>query len=297
MTQLPLRELSSGFLRAAAVLTFLSACAGKGVDEDVTPSVVAAFRPFEAVYLGITHGRVEQTFNNQVAESEFGLDYHLSVSVTEEQGALGVTLTLDSISRVTGFPGGSLSARIDSSRGAAFTARLARNGALEEFSGGESSGSLVRELSDRILEQFFPLIPTDGAQPGMQWTDTLTSEATVGGVENAVESINHSRAIEWTIFAGEQALYIETVSDYTFSGSGVQAGQDFSLQGNGRRHSHQYLSGDGVYLGFVSADTANAEAHLTDAGIVIPVQQIRADTLSISADTLSNPADTLSVDW
>jgi hypothetical protein len=244
--------------------------------------VVASYQPHEVAYSGVTHGRVEQTFNNQLAESEFGLKYFLGVEVVQAQGALDVTFTLDSITEATGFPGGSITARIDSAAGAVFTARLARDGALEDFDGGSSSGSLVRELADRVFEQFFPRIPPTGAEPGMQWTDTLTSEATVGGVENTVQSTNQYRATEWTSFAGQQALHIEAISEYTFSGSGVQAGQDFTLEGQGRRHFHQYLSENGVFLGFVSADTANAEARLTDAGITIPVQQIRADTLSIT---------------
>lgn len=278
---------SSTVLQALILAVLIGGCAKKGGDEQPPPALVVVYQPHEAAYAGVTHGQVEQTFNNQVAESEFGLAYYLRTVVTGMQGDLEVTLSIDSITAVTGFAGGSLAARIDSARGAAFTAHLANNGALEDFSGGESSGSLVRELADRVLAQFFPLIPVTGAQPGMEWTDTVTSEATVGGVENTVQSVNHSRSIEWTAYAGEQALHIETVSDYTFSGSGVQAGQDFTLDGRGRRHSHQYLSAQGIYLGLVSADTAHAEAQLTTAGITIPVQQIRADTLSITSDTLT----------
>jgi hypothetical protein len=287
MRQSGLMRPSLAVCNTAALVALLAGCAKKAGTEEPAPSPLIAYQPHEAFYVGVTHGQVEQTFNNQVAESEFSLAYYLTVVVMGEQDALRVTLTIDSIAAVTGFPGGSLDARIDSSVGAEFTAGLGENGALQDFSGGESSGSLVQELADRVLEQFFPLIPATGVGPGMEWTDTLTSEATVGGVKNTVQTVNHSSSIEWTTYGGERALHIETVSDYTFSGSGVQAGQDFSLDGQGRRHSHQYLSERGIYLGLVSADTAHAEAQLTDAGITIPVQQIRADTLSITKDTLA----------
>jgi hypothetical protein len=287
MRQLGLRGTSRTVLQALVLAVLLGGCAQKRGTEQPAPTLAVVYQPHEAAYAGVTHGQVEQTFNNQVAESEFGLAYYLRVVVAGTQGDLGVTLSIDSISAVTGFPGGSLGARIDSASGAEFTARLSSNGELHDFSGGESSGSLVRELADRVFAQFFPLIPVAGAQPGMEWTDTLTSKATVGGVENTVQSVNHSRSIEWATYAGQQALHIETVSNYTFSGSGMQAGQDFTLDGQGRRHSHQYLGAQGLYLGFVSADTAHAEAQLTRAGITIPVQQIRADTLSLTPDTLT----------
>jgi len=287
MRPLGLLRPSLAVWHATALAALLAGCAKKGGTEEPAPSLLIGYQPHKAFYVGVTHGQVEQTFNNQIAASEFSLAYYLTVDVVKGEQELGVTLTIDSIADVTGFPGGSLDARIDSSFGTEFTGRLTENGTLEDFTGGESSGSLVQELADRVLQQFFPLIPGTGLGPDMEWTDTLTSEATVGGVKNTVQTVNHSRSTEWTTYGGERALHLETVSDYTFSGSGVQAGQDFSLDGQGRRHSHQYLGERGVYLGFVSADTAHAEAQLTNAGITIPVQQIRADTLSITKDTLA----------
>jgi hypothetical protein len=76
-------------------------------------------------------------------------------------------------------------------------------------------------------------------------------------------------------------LLLETTSSYTFSGSGVQVGQEFTLEGQGRRYTSQYLGVDGKFLGLVSADTADAEANLKEAGITIPVHQTRTDTLTI----------------
>ncbi|UCG86736.1 MAG: hypothetical protein JSW71_23045, partial [Gemmatimonadota bacterium] len=147
--------------------------------------------------------------------------------------------------------------------------------------GGEAGGSLAHEVAERLLEPFFPRIPLAGVRAGDHWADTLETTASLGGVENTVRSLREHRATEWTSYLGQQALHIVTTSSYTFNGSGVQVGQEFTLEGEGRRHSHYYIGRDGVFLGFVSADTADAAAYLTEAGITIPVHQTRADTLAV----------------
>lgn len=256
------------------------ACAPKE-PEVVTPEPPRGYQPFSASYHGITHARIEQTYNNQAEVNHVGMHYHIAVEVVEEGSQLNARLVLDSISEVEGIPHENLPARKDSALGVAYAGVLARDGSMSDFSGGESGGSLAKELADRVIKPFFPLIPENGAEPGVSWTDTLETVASLGGVENAVHSVREHRATEWTTYAGQPALLIETTSSYTFSGSGVQVGQEFTLEGQGRRYTSQYLGVGGRFLGLVSADTADAEANLKEAGITIPVHQTRADTLTI----------------
>ena len=75
----------------------------------------------------------------------------------------------------------------------------------------------------------------------------------------------------------------EIVTDATveIAGSGMQAGQAFTVTGSGRGHARQYLSADGRLMGGTHADTATIQIELTGTGIVIPVTQRTADTLRV----------------
>jgi hypothetical protein len=264
----------------ATLCIMLSACGGQP-SEEVAPEAPLGYQPFAASYEGVTRARIEQTYNELTDVNELGMRYDLTVEVAPAATPFPVTLRLDSISDAWGFIADSLPARLDSARGAAYTAALAPTGQLLDFAGGDSAGSLASELADRLLQSFFPRIPASGLLPGTQWTDTLVTTASLGGVENTVRSLREHHATGWTSYVARPALHIVTNTTYSFTGSGVQVGQPFTLEGEGRRHTHHYVTRDGIFLGLVSADTARAEAHLSDAGITIPILQTRVDTLAI----------------
>lgn len=269
---------------ALSCVALVTACSGPGprATSPAAPRVErVTFQPYSAHYYGATVGHIEQEFNGQVTENDFGMRYHLKTDVDSADSGFDVTFVLDSVLQVMGAASAVASGETDAARGATFTATLARNGELSNFQGGHSL-AVVGELAGRILQQFFPRIPTEGAQAGMRWTDTLETTNVVNGVEHRVESVNEHEAVEWTTHAGQRALHIITTSSYTFSGAGQQAGQSFTLEGEGRRNVHHYLGDDGRYLGFVAADTSHATADVAAVGIVIPVFQVRADTLTIT---------------
>lgn len=241
----------------------------------------ASYQPSSVNYRGVSFGRTTQRFDEHATETQFGLQYFLRTEVIPAAGALEVTFSVDSILLLEGATGGISGAQVDSARGATFFARLTTNGRLTDFSGGESFGSLVGELADRSLKPFFPLIPDQGAEAGAVWVDTLETQMVVNGLDNHIRFVSEHAATEWTLHAGERALHIITVSNYTFNASGTQAGREFTIEGRGRRHIHRFLSEDGRYLGLVSADTSDGEAQLTDLDMMIPIRQTRIDSLSI----------------
>jgi len=269
---------------AAALITVavgVTACGllrGKPQPELVTR---ASYQPFGVNYRGVSLGRTTQHFDEHATETDFGLQYFVRADVIPAGDALETTFVLDSILLLEGASGGVSGAQVDSARGATFRANLARNGRLTDFVGGEFSGDLARELADRTLKPFFPMIPDQGAEAGAVWVDTLDTHMVVNGLDNSIRLISEHSAIEWTLYAGERALHILTVSNYSFNGSGTQSGRAFTIDGRGHRHIHRYLSENGRYLGLVSVDTADGEARLTDLDMVIPIQQTRIDSLSI----------------
>lgn len=270
------------YIVAAVVWLIACACGATQRAEEPVPDARTKYQPFGASYRGVTHSRIEQTFNNRSDVTEVGMRYYVTADVIQSDSLLHANLTLDSIKHVVADQAGAIRAQTDSARGVTYTGTLYQSGRLSDLSGGDGGGSLADELSSRLLAHFFPVLPDDGVEPGIIWTDTLETSAILGGVENTVHAIRQHEATEWTEYGNQTALLIHTTSDYTFSGAGVQVGQSFTLEGRGRRYSHQYLGADGTFLGFVSADTAEAEAHLTEAGIMIPVHQTRADTLTIT---------------
>ena len=259
---------------------FISACASppQTIEEPV-PSALILYQPFEASYQGSTHRTIQQEFDGQIVTNESGMVFFLRTQVAAAESLLSAAFVIDSITHVQGLEGPMVRAQIDSARGAAFSGSLSPTGNIDGWEGGESSGAIAQQLSSQFLHNFFPRIAAGGIEPGSTWSDTVVTTANIGGVENLIESVSNHRALSWTEFAGEPALEIQTDSRYTFSGTGVQVGQEFTLEGAGTRHTSHYLTAGGSYLGSISADTSDAEAAIINAGIVIPVKQIRSDSI------------------
>ncbi len=228
-------------------------------------------------------GQIEQEFNGQVIANEFGKEYFVTAEVVAATPTLSATLVLDSIINVRAAGSAASVEQASAARGAIFTGTLVATGEILDFHSSSTVEGVAKELVDRLFKQFFPRIPRDGAEAGALWTDTLETTADVGGVRSNVRAVNNHSATDWIAHTGQRALHIVSETQYVFSGSGVQAGQEFTLEGEGHRVTHQYIGADGRYLGFTATDSAQAQAKLTQLGLVIPVRQMRFDTLTVIA--------------
>jgi len=264
-----------------SVGAFSAGCGLFGGKTEPVTITRANYQPFGANFRGVSFGRTTQYFDEQPTDTDFGMEYFVRTDVEAMEDGLAATLVLDSALLFDGATAGIPQAQVDSARGTTFRAAMGQDGRLTDFTGGEMSGGLAQELADRVLETFFPILPARGAEAGDMWSDTVETQMVVNGLDNSIRLISEHSAIDWTLHAGERALHILTVTNYTFSGSGTQSGRAFTIDGNGRRHIHKYLSEGGRYLGLVSADTSDGEARITDLDMVIPIHQTRIDTLSI----------------
>ncbi len=228
-------------------------------------------------------GQIEQEFNGQVIANQFGKEYFVTAEVVAATPTLSATLVLDSIINVRGSGSAASAEQAPAAWGTIFTGTLATTGEIVDFHGSSIVAGVAKELVDRLFKQFFPRIPRDGAEAGALWTDTLETTADVGGVRSNVHAVNNHSATGWVTHAGRRAFHIVSEAQYVFSGSGTQAGQEFTLEGKGHRVTHQYIGADGSYLGFTATDSAQAQAKLTQLGLVIPVRQQRFDTLTVIA--------------
>lgn len=273
-------------MRGAAIALALAAgaCAGAGrgtaSPEGAGLSGLAPvrFTTDTAHYRVASHLAVEQEVGGQTQHSGLELVYHLTVRIARQADRLRATLALDSLPRYGG--SGAVDPSVSSARGTVFQGTLTPTGELSEFSGGDSTVRFVRELAAE-LRNFFPRVLAAGALLGQRWVDTTKQQSTTSSVPLAIRSIGEHEVGEPGEHLGRPALPIRSRIDYTFSGTGSQGGQEFRVDGTGRRLVTEYLAPDGRYLGLTAADSSTFTIALSAAGVTIPGRQTRADTVAV----------------
>jgi hypothetical protein len=214
----------------------------------------------------------------RVTESGLAIRVHFTATLDSAPPALAATIRVDSVPELSG--AGLPESTVDAAAGTEFRATLEADGTLTGFHAPQNAGPLVDQLAN-TFRALFPRLPTGGAASGRRWADTSTITSDVTGIAITNRSVSQSEAMEWTEYRGVRALRVTTTAQYTLTGTGKQAGQDITIEGTGSRHSEYFLGGSGRYLGAVAADTARFQATLGGSGVVLPVTQIRADSLEI----------------
>jgi hypothetical protein len=236
--------------------------------------------PDTARYRVASHLRVEQQLGNQLQVSKLSLVYLLSVALSPGSSAreLKAEITVDSVTHYEGM--GAVSQAGNEVRGLRFTGILLPTGELRDLRGADSAEPLVGEIV-RDLKQFFPRLLPSGLATGDSWSDTTEQQITSGGIPLAVHSVAEHLVGDPLGDTRGRMLPIKTLTTYTFSGTGRQGGQEFAVEGSGRRHTIEYLSLDGRYRGMVAADTSDFTITLAASGLSIPGKQFRADTVTV----------------
>jgi hypothetical protein len=221
---------------------------------------------------------VEQRLAGQQRQSDAALVSFLTATLEPRDSALLVTFRIDSVPEyVTGVPGLATTTQAD---GITYQGTLAPDGTIHALTGRDSTVRLPTELGEQ-LRRFYPRIPLGGISSGQRWTDTLHTSAVGSGVPVSMTAVSeHVVAPPVTVLA-TQALPIRTSTVYTLTGNGTQAGQPFTVQGTGQRHTVELVGLDGTFLGLVAADTSWFTLAIEGSGLSIPGQQTRADTVSV----------------
>ena len=250
---------------------------GGGGAPDLAPAPpTLTFRADTVHYFQTGQRVVEQEFQGQVTQQESQLRAWISTALAGGTGDLQAQIVLDSVT-TTGnvFAAGDLSGM----RGATWVGRLAPTGELLDLAGPSDPG-LANQMYNTMTE-FYPRLPPAGVAAGDAWVDTITSDVDVGGVGLTIVTVNRHQAVGLQAWSAGEAFLIRVVSDYTLNGEGSQSGQPLALAGAGRRHTMEYLSPDGRYLGNVVADTSTYDITLTALGMSSPGRQWRHDTLRV----------------
>ncbi len=254
---------------------------GTTANQTPAPAVVDYFvyGPFTESYRLVSRNHTEQEFGGQVTAYDFDTELFLSAEAVTAQGGNALSLTIDSMVPVGTLPPGVTQADFDGATGATFHGILHPTGEITDFQTAEGSGSLVTQMS-RSMRNFLPVVPERGVRPGETWTDSATIMTPSAGMDIEVSTVTTYESGEWTDANGLRVLPVSARSDFVVAGGGNQGGTEITIDGTGVSWSHLRLAADGRLVYRVAADTANMTATVIAMGTIIPITQIRFDTLS-----------------
>lgn len=250
--------------------------------ESPTPSTVSVFTyaPFTAAYRLASHNRTEQEFGGQVSTFEFGAAIYLSTEAEPADMGFALSMTIDSMVPTGTLPPGIAAEDFAAASGASFGGTLHPSGEITEFEGAESGSALVTQMNES-MSRFFPPVPEDGARPGETWTDSGTVMGGATGMDIEVSTVTVYQSGDWIEAGGARVLPVSARSDITVAGGGMQGGTEITIDGTGVSWAALRLGADGRLLSRFSADTMNMTATVIAMGTIIPITQLRYDSLSI----------------
>ena len=255
---------------------------GPAASRATTPAVVDHFvyGPFATSYRLVSRNHTEQEMSGQVTAYDFHTELFLSAeAVTSEEGNR-LALTIDSMVPVNTLPPGVSQSDFEGVAGATFRGILHPTGEISDFQAAEGSGSLLTQMN-RSMRNFLPTVPEGGVRPGQIWTDSATILTPSAGMDIEVSTVTTSESGDWTDESGLRVLPVSARSDFTVAGGGNQGGTEITIDGTGVSWSYLRLAADGRLVYRAAADTANMTATVIAMGAIIPITQIRFDTLSV----------------
>ena len=202
----------------------------------------------------------------------------LTAAVAQADGNLGVALTIDSLG-ITAPMGAADPADLAAARGKVIHLVVSPSGQAISLTPPDGVGAAVLQAAQGLRE-FLPPLPPGSATAGTVWSDTTTTTTPNMGLAVTVKMAREHRVAGWEDRGGTHAMHIATTATYTVSGSGEVQGQTIELSGTGQASSDTYVSAAGVYLGGTASDSAQVNASVTSAGMVIPIRRTTHSTFT-----------------
>jgi hypothetical protein len=188
------------------------------------------------------------------------------------------TIVLDSLqSSVGGVP--TVLDSIIPARGTRWTATLSPSGELSALKADRSS-----TLGDQIgsnLRSLFPVLPSGGVRPGMEWTDTTEVPIRADAFDAVERSLTRYRSSESDNPRARNTLKLESSGTYQRSGKGTQYDQQLEMTASGKRSAVYYLGQDGMLVAAEGSDAGDMTITVPAVGQTVPVKQ--AGTYSITS--------------
>jgi hypothetical protein len=200
----------------------------------------------------------------------------LTLTPKDTSGYLA-TIVLDSLeSSVGGVP--TVLDSIIPARGTRWTGTLTPSGELSALKADRSS-----TLGDQIgssLRSLFPALPSGGAQPGMEWTDTTEVPIRADAFDAVERSLTRYRSSESDDPRARNALKLESSGTYQRSGKGTQYDQQLEMTASGRRSAVHVLGTDGMLVTAQGSDAGDMTITVPAVGQTVPVKQSGTYTIT-----------------
>ena len=254
----------------------LTACGRTTTVPSPAPPDVVRIHPGTTRYMVVEHRHVEQEFRGQPVVTDASTRVALTAALDSAASGLVLAISLDSASAAG--DAGLSTAAIAGAAGARFEARLTAGGSVLDLTAPADGGPLIDQMA-LALHDLVPLLPTDGAHAAAVWEDTTTVTGRTAGIPISLARRSTNRAGAWTDHDGEPALLILTVTDYSLTGEGERSGQWITMTGTGRSHHHRLVTAGGVVALGIRSDTLRADVEISGSGLLIPLTQIRTDTV------------------
>ena len=169
---------------------------------------------------------------------------------------------------------------VDGARGARFTGNLSATGWLEGLTGARRS-NLLDQIRDQ-LNLMFPVLPPDGARPGLTWTAAaaaVPARLSVVDLNETVDAKGSAQGEE--LIAGERVLPVDVVRTTAGKGTGSQVGQDLDLETTGVDSLSYRLAADGRVVSAEGISTKSYTISVRAVGQTVPVTQLRRVTFTL----------------
>jgi len=287
MTPIPvLRRCRAAVVAVAATgLSFACGSAGTTAGPSARQPVPAAvesflYHPFTAHYRIASRNHTEQEFGGQVSAVDFNMAYFLAAQASAGGDSMQLTMTVDSIVPAGAMPPGVSPSDLQGAVGATFAGTLAPTGEISGFQGGSGTGQFLEQLNTS-MQRFLPTVPAGGAHAGQAWSDSAAISTSSSGLDLEIATVTDYQAGSWGAYGDGQALEVTAISRYTLAGGGTQGGTEITIDGTGTSHIRLLFGAEGLLLSQTSADTANFTATVLAMGAIIPVTQVRHDTVSV----------------
>jgi hypothetical protein len=197
----------------------------------------------------------------------FGRTAFVTLNWAAADSGTRITAAVDSVVADTGLT--NISASLDSARGARWTALRRPFGRLTDVSGGPSSlvGDQVRDQ----IQLLFPILPADGARPGMSWIDSTSGPARVSAFEATESARVEARADAMVTSSG--ALPLVVVRNRTATGQGTQFGQPITVRATGSDTLAYQIASDGRVLTVAGIRLTDLVVDLPTIGQSVPARE------------------------
>ena len=282
-----------GVLAACGPKSGTVASPGAVTPSPVVPPVVTApitrgggdvvrLGPSALRYLVHHRSHIEEQYPGQTRISDRGLQLFLSTTIVGPADSVGypLTFTVDSVvldSGTTLPPTVNLAA----GRGLRYIGYLTPTGEFKQKS--TSTDSVTAQVFTQLIgpmRNFYPRMPPAGLKPGIEWTDTTSTNDRVA-IDVNIKVIAHARTGTWEERNGSRCLRVESNSTYSVAGSGTQMGQQLEITGTGTRTGVQFVAIDGRYLGGEAHDTSSIVVGVPMQSMTVPVRQITHSTVTV----------------